>query len=201
MEAELILGPLGIILAVINNLTPTLAIYSRIKSGGLAQIPLSLLKLAHISQLFWLIYSVMVANPTLIIVNFITTVTSCFNLFLYVVNTESILDFLPKYVMFFASINLLSFYWVATHHIGVFCLILTIAASVAGLEPLKMAIKLKDPMQIDLPMAYSGMLSSAVWSLFGIIEKDINVFLSSSIGFVIGLLLIFTHFFIKYRFK
>jgi uncharacterized protein with PQ loop repeat len=201
MEANLILAPLGIILSVVNNLTPTLAIFSRMKSDTVHQVPLTYLKLNHICQLFWLIYSLLIPSPVLIFCNLITTVASGFNLFLYVFSTKALLSFVPKYLVVFSTLNTLAFFYAASQEIGVVCSVLSIITAVASAEPLRSAVKTQEYSHVDVPMAFSGMICAAVWSLLGLANADMNIIVSNLFGVAVGLILILTHSYLRFTHK
>jgi uncharacterized protein with PQ loop repeat len=201
MEAEFVLSSIGIVLSVINTVTPTIAIYRRAKTQNLHQVPLNFLRLNHACQLAWLIYSIMIISPSLIIINVITTFLSCVNLLLYVVYTGKIKDFLPKYFVSFVMSSFLTMNFASHEFVGSMCSVLTILTSVSSLESIQEALKTKDFNAIDIGMAFSGLLASAVWAMFGKITMDVHVYFSSLVGVIVCLALTVVYYYLKFTKK
>ncbi|OMJ73075.1 hypothetical protein SteCoe_28327 [Stentor coeruleus] len=201
MEAEIVLSSIGIILSVINTVTPTIAIYHRAKSQSLHQVPLNFLCLYHACQLSCLIYSIMIVSPSLIIINIITTFLSCINLLLYVMYTGKIEAFLPKYFVSFIMSSFLTMNFASYKFVGSMSSVLKILSSISSLESIKEALKTKDFKVIDIGMAFSGFLASAVWAMFGKITMDVYVYFSSMVGVVICLTLTVVYYYLKFTKK
>lgn len=193
-----ILSFFGIILSVINNVTPTYAVHLRIKSGELSQISQRFLRLNHLCQVCWLIYSVSIMSPSLIVVNTITSFLSCVSLFLYEMYTGNFFVFLRKYCCSFIFITTLMLNFINFHVQGLICVTISICATISTAENLRNAVKMSNYKCIDVNMAVSGTISSINWFFFGILSKDINIIGSNLIGVLLGVALVSTHYYLKY---
>jgi uncharacterized protein with PQ loop repeat len=199
MEIIIILSLIGTLLSVYNNITPIIAIFARIKTQELDQIPILYLQLNHVCQLSWLIYSLMISSIELAIVNTVVTVLSSVGLFLHIINTGSMNTFLPNYLFVTVASSGLALRYLDSAVQGLVCIGISIAASVSTLQTVQNAFTQKDSGFIDINMAYSGTLSTVAWTIYGAYTSDINVFTCNLMGTLLGVCLILVHYYIKFN--
>ena len=198
MEIEIVLSAMGTVLSVINSVTPTIAIYKRIKSGELHQISKNFLRLFHLCQITWVLYSITINSLSLIVVNVITAVLSGINVFLYEVYSGRSKVFFKGYLVFLLMWTILILRFTSFHIQGLFAVILSILSTISTAEALRNAIKLRNYKCIDANMAISGAMCSVIWLMFGLHMHDINVIASNLTGCLLGNVLIITHYYLKY---
>lgn len=193
MDYKFALSILGTMISVCNNITPSLAIYSRRKGDEINQIPSSYLKINHFCSLLWLIYSIHILDPGLILVNAWTSILSLISLAMYAFYSSKISEIYPQYIVGIAGIGTFSLAIINTSYLGTTCMILNIITTLTCLESVYQVILTSNYSCIDLTMAFSNFSSGVIWTIYGIAIENINLIASSSVLVAIGLILISIH--------
>lgn len=189
------LSTLGIACSVIGNIGPILAVQEKLSSKQNDQIPWNFLLLNHITQFLWLLYGLKAELPGVAVVNFFTTILTLVCLVMVKRSTNSLLLFMPTYLVFLSLSTVTCFLIMNLKLFGSLCTILGIVSFGAALESVMMVVKTGNYLFIDLKIASNIMACSIVWGLFGYYSGDLNVIVVNIFGVLVGFVLFSVYFY------
>ena len=190
MDYKILLSIIGTLVSVFNNVTPSLAIYSRRKSDEIDQVPSNYLKINHFCSLCWLLYSIFLQDLGLILVNTCTSILSFASIVIYAFYAKKILELYPQYLIGLLAMGSFCLAMVSTDNLGITCTVFNIITSLACLESIYQVITTNNYLCIDFRMASSNLLSGCIWTIYGVAIENFNLIISNSVLVLIALTLI-----------
>lgn len=190
MDYKLLLSIFGTLVSVFNNVTPSLAIYSRRKSDDIDQVPSNYLKINHFCSLCWLLYSIFLQDVGLILVNACTSLLSLVSILIYAFYAKKLLELYPQYLIGLLALGSFCLAMVSTDNLGITCTVFNIITSLACLESIYQVVSTNNYLCIDFRMAFSNLLSGGIWTVYGVVIKNWNLIISNSVLVLIALNLI-----------
>lgn len=188
MDPETLLSTIGTIVSFLSGITQTLTIYSNKKAGTSFYLPINFLRVAHICQVAWLVYGLMINSMSLIVVNIITTLITFVNLILYQSITERSESILMKYggmiVGFCGLLKVLE----TSDNIGNLSVVLGVVTFLTTFEAMYLAISNRNRDYIEMKITGVCCFSCFIWTLVGVYMGDSKVIVGSGVGVVISVL-------------
>ena len=188
MDPETLLSTIGTIVSFLSGITQTLTIYSNKKAGTSFYLPINFLRVAHICQISWLVYGLMINSMSLIVVNVVTTLITFANLILYQSITEKAQDYLRMYgamiFVFFALLKVLE----TSDNIGNLSVVLGVVTFLTTFEAMYLAISNKNRDYIEMKITAVCCFSCFIWTMVGVYMGDSKVIVGSGVGVVISVL-------------
>lgn len=189
------LSALGIAFSVVGNIGPILTVQEKISSKQTDQIPWSFLLINHINQFLWLLYGLKAELPGVALVNFFTTILTLVCLVMVKRNTNSLLQFMPTYLVFLTLTTVTCNMFMNLRIFGSLCSVLGILSFGAALESVMMVVKTGNYLFIDLKITTNIFACSIVWGLFGYYSEDFNVIIVNIVGVFVGFVLFSIYFY------
>lgn len=198
MDPETVLSTIGTIVSVLCGITQTVTIYSNKKAGSAFYLPINFLRVAHVCQIGWLIYGLMIKSASLIVVNLMTTAITFLNLTLYQSITQKVSEILVSYSTMTLAFLLGMSFLRTSENIGFASVVLNVVTFVTTFEAMYLALKNKNREYIEIKITGVCLFSCIIWTLVGVYMGDSKVIFGSGVGVAISSLSILIYTFLSF---
>lgn len=182
MDAETFFSTIGTIVSIFSGVTQTATIYSNKRSGTAFYLPINFLRVAHMCQVAWLVYGLMLASLSLTIVNVITTILTFINLNLYQSISLKASSVLSSYLILISTFGGFLYLLRTIENIGLLAAFLSVFTFVTTFEAMRLAVVNRQKAYIDFKITLVCLFSSVIWALAGVAMGDSAVIYSNVIS-------------------
>ncbi|KAI7986686.1 Bidirectional sugar transporter N3 [Camellia lanceoleosa] len=182
---EFTFGILGNIVSIFVYLSPIPTFYKIYKKNsceGFQSLPYVV---GLFSAALWMYYALLNSNETLLIT--INSFGCLIESFLYRAVSLLLLG-TGWFGLIFILTNFLTKGQARLHIVGWFCLVFSVCVFAAPLNIMKQVIRTKSVEFMPFYLSLSLTLSAIMWFFYGILRKDLNIYIPNVIGFILGVL-------------
>jgi len=176
----------GTLLSLLTCVAPLPGIVSKGKAGKFDQVPKDFLYLNHATQFLWLLYSLKIDDPSLKLVNTMTSVLSLVAVLTYAHYARLLVWMFTRYLIL-SSAGVTLYSMLGNEALGTFAVGLNMVTFAAPCKSLGAVVSRKDSSLIDPSIALCNLVNCFIWTTYAYLISNSLIMTPNIVGLAVSL--------------